>query len=82
MKWVSISYFAKFHALEVTSYERIICFGLLSLKQQRDLLLHEVMHLRVDSFNDGHQIVKNVFCVVHGRIHEVPEKKAYNKEPF
>lgn len=32
------------------------------------------MHLRVDPLNDGHQIVKNVFCVVHGGIHEVPEK--------
>lgn len=33
------------------------------------------MHLRVDPFNDGHQIVKNVFCVVHSGIHEVPEKE-------
>lgn len=33
------------------------------------------MHLRVDPFDDGHQIVKNVFCVVHSGIHEVPEKE-------
>lgn len=45
------------------------------LKQQRVLLLHEVMHFRVDPINDGHQIVKNMFCVVHGGIHEVPEEE-------
>lgn len=33
------------------------------------------MHLRVDSLNDWHQIVKNMFCVVHGGIHEVPEEE-------
>lgn len=33
------------------------------------------MDLRVDPLNDGHQIVKNVFRVVHGRIHEVPVKE-------
>lgn len=37
--------------------------------------MHEVMDLRVDPLNDGHQIVKNVFRVVHGRIHEVPVKE-------
>lgn len=37
--------------------------------------MHEVVHLRVDPINDGHQIVKNVFSVVHSRIHEVPEKE-------
>lgn len=36
------------------------------------LLLHEVMHFRVDPLNNRHQIVQNVFCVVHGGIHEVP----------
>lgn len=39
------------------------------------LLLHVVMHFRVDPLNNRHQIVQNVFCVVHGRIHEVPGKK-------
>jgi len=47
--------------------------GVLSLKQ-RYLLLHEVMHFSVNPLNDGHQIVKNVLCVIHGWIHEVPEK--------
>lgn len=46
------------------------------------LLLHEVMHIRVDPLNDGHQIIKNVFCVVHGRIHEVPEKKRTKRRAF
>ncbi len=38
------------------------------------------MHLWVDPLYDGHQIVKNVFCVVHGRIHEVPEKEDKKRE--
>lgn len=46
---------------------------------KRNLLLHEVMHLRVDLFNDRHQIVKNVFCVVHRGVHEVPVKGGQNK---
>ena len=33
------------------------------------------MHFRVDPLNDGHQIVKDVFRVVHGWIHEVPERE-------
>lgn len=37
--------------------------------------MHEVVHLRVDPLDDGHQIVENVFCVVHGRIHEVPKNE-------
>lgn len=45
------------------------------MKKNRVLLLHEVMHLRVDPFNDWHQIIKNVFCVVHRGIHEIPVKK-------
>lgn len=70
----------------------IIGFGLVSLKWQRALLFHEVMHLWVDPLNDGHQIVEYMFCVVHGGIHEVPEKmgnkkqraslKVHNREPI
>lgn len=41
-------------------------------KKHQVLLLHEVMHLRVDFVNDGHQIIKNMFCVIHCRVHEVP----------
>ena len=55
--------------------QKLIWCDLYSLREQRVLLLHEVMDLRVDPFNDGHQIVQNVFCVVHGRIHEVPEQE-------
>lgn len=39
------------------------------------LLLHEVMDLRIDLLNDGHQVIKNVFGVVHGGIHEVPGRR-------
>lgn len=35
------------------------------------------MHVRVDPLNDGHQVVKNVFCVVHCGIHEVPVKEHF-----
>lgn len=31
------------------------------------------MNLRVDPLNNGHQVVKYVFGVVHGGIHEVPD---------
>lgn len=41
--------------------------------KQRLLLLHEVVNFRVDPLNDGHQVVQNVFRVVHRRIHEVPK---------
>ena len=40
----------------------------------KTLLLHEVMHLRVDPLNDGHQIVQNMFGVVHSWVHEVPKR--------
>lgn len=39
------------------------------------LLLHEVVNFRVDPLDDGHQVVENVFCVVHRRIHEVPKTR-------
>lgn len=45
------------------------------MKQLRVLLLHEVMNFRVDPLNNRHQIVQNVFCVVHGGIHKVPVGK-------
>lgn len=43
--------------------------------KQKLLLLHEVVNFRVDPLDDGHQVVQNVFCVVHRRIHEVPEMR-------
>lgn len=42
--------------------------------------MHEVVHIRVDSLNNRHQIIKNVFGVVHGRIHEVPGKEDDTRE--
>lgn len=50
------------------------------MKQLRVLLLHEVMYFRVDPLNNRHQIVQNVFCVVHGGIHEVPVGKKNKSE--
>lgn len=44
--------------------------------------MHEVVHIRVDSLNNWHQIIKNVFGVVHGRIHEVPGKEDETKSVF
>ncbi len=38
-------------------------------------LLHEVVHFRVDSLDDGHQVVQDVFSVVHSGVHEVPVMK-------
>lgn len=35
-------------------------------------LLHEVVHFRVDSLDYGHQVVQDVFSVVHSGVHEVP----------
>lgn len=35
-------------------------------------LLHEVIHFRVDSLDDGHQVVQDVFGVVHSGVHKVP----------
>lgn len=35
-------------------------------------LLHEVINLWVDSLDNWHKVVKNVFCVVHGGVHKVP----------
>lgn len=46
--------------------------------KQKLLLLHEVVNFRVDPLYDGHQVVQNVFCVVHRRIHEVPKRRDLN----
>lgn len=43
------------------------------------LLLHEIMHLGVDPLDDGHQVVEDVFGVVHGGIHEVPGQEHKRK---
>lgn len=46
----------------------------IQIKQKRGVysLLHEVVHFRVDSLDDGHQVVQDVFGVVHSGVHKVP----------
>lgn len=52
----------------------------LTEQEKRCLLLHEVMHLWIDPLDDWHQIVKDVFSVVHGGVHKVPAVKEQEKQ--
>lgn len=61
--------------LKIRSTKQVDCT---QVEKQRLLLLHEVVNFRVDPLNDGHQVVQNVFCVVHRRIHEVPKIRVFN----